>query len=139
MFNIIRKSLKTGVLTEADPFGTQASFGFPVIDFGRCTGCEDCARACPTGAIAAAAPAPGRKTLTLSLGACIQCRACVTACGQEAVSVSTGVEVAAYTRDQLAHFKCPHSFTFVTELPKTATGKIQKFVLRGRRAGISAQ
>ena len=43
------------------------------------------------------------------------------------------------SRDRLAHFKCPHSFTFVTELPKTATGKIQKFVLRGRRAAISAQ
>jgi Ni,Fe-hydrogenase III large subunit len=27
MLNIITKSLKTGVLTEADPFGTQASFG----------------------------------------------------------------------------------------------------------------
>jgi fatty-acyl-CoA synthase len=42
-------------------------------------------------------------------------------------------------RERLAHFKCPHSFTFVPELPKTATGKIQKFVLRGRRAAISAQ
>ena len=29
--------------------------------------------------------------------------------------------------------------TFVSELPKTATGKIQKYVLRGMRAGISAQ
>jgi fatty-acyl-CoA synthase len=48
-------------------------------------------------------------------------------------------ELRTFMRDQLAHFKCPHSFTFVTELPKTATGKIQKFVLRGRRAAISAQ
>ena len=44
-----------------------------------------------------------------------------------------------FTRDRLAHFKCPHSVTFVTELPKTATGKIQKFVLRGRRPAIAAQ
>jgi len=51
----------------------------------------------------------------------------------------TAEELRTFIRDQLAHFKCPHSFTFVTELPKTATGKIQKFVLRGRRAGISAQ
>ena len=43
------------------------------------------------------------------------------------------------TRERLAHFKCPHTFTFVAELPKTATGKIQKFVLRGRRAAIAAQ
>jgi fatty-acyl-CoA synthase len=48
-------------------------------------------------------------------------------------------ELRTFTRDRLAHFKCPHRFTFVTELPKTATGKIQKFVLRGRRAAIAAQ
>jgi len=45
----------------------------------------------------------------------------------------------AHTRERLAHFKCPHSFTFVSELPKTATGKIQKFVLRGRKSAIAAQ
>jgi fatty-acyl-CoA synthase len=48
-------------------------------------------------------------------------------------------ELRAFTRDRIAHFKCPHSFTFVTELPKTATGKIQKFVLRGKRSAIAAQ
>jgi fatty-acyl-CoA synthase len=52
---------------------------------------------------------------------------------------TTPEELRTFTRDRLAHFKCPHSFTFVTELPKTATGKIQKFVLRGRRAAIAAQ
>jgi fatty-acyl-CoA synthase len=44
-----------------------------------------------------------------------------------------------FARTRLAHFKVPRAFTFVTELPKTATGKIQKFVLRGGRAAISAQ
>ncbi len=52
---------------------------------------------------------------------------------------ATPEELRTFTRDRLAHFKCPHSFTFVTELPKTATGKIQKFVLRGRRSAIAAQ
>jgi fatty-acyl-CoA synthase len=51
----------------------------------------------------------------------------------------TGEELRAFTRERLAHFKCPQEFHFVTELPKTATGKIQKFVLRGNRAGITAQ
>jgi fatty-acyl-CoA synthase len=41
-------------------------------------------------------------------------------------------ELIDFTRDRLAHFKAPHGVTFVTELPKTATGKIQKFVLRER-------
>jgi fatty-acyl-CoA synthase len=45
----------------------------------------------------------------------------------------------AFVRERLAHFKTPHSFTVVSELPKTATGKIQKFVLRGRRSAIAAQ
>jgi acyl-CoA synthetase (AMP-forming)/AMP-acid ligase II len=54
-------------------------------------------------------------------------------------AAATADELRAFARDRLAHFKCPHSFTFVSELPKTATGKIQKFVLRGRRAAISAQ
>ncbi|HMD35827.1 MAG TPA: long-chain-fatty-acid--CoA ligase [Vicinamibacterales bacterium] len=48
-------------------------------------------------------------------------------------------ELRAFTRERLAHFKCPHTVTFVAELPKTATGKIQKFVLRGGRAAIATQ
>jgi len=40
-------------------------------------------------------------------------------------------EIIAFARDRLAHFKAPHGVTFVPELPKTATGKIQKYVLRG--------
>ena len=48
-------------------------------------------------------------------------------------------ELRTFTRDRLAHFKTPHTFTFVGELPKTATGKIQKYVLRGRRSAIATQ
>jgi fatty-acyl-CoA synthase len=54
-------------------------------------------------------------------------------------ATTSAEELRAHTRERLAHFKCPHSFTFVAELPKTATGKIQKFVLRGRRSAIAAQ
>jgi fatty-acyl-CoA synthase len=44
-----------------------------------------------------------------------------------------------FCRANMAHFKVPHAFTPVTELPKTATGKIQKFVLRKGRPNITAQ
>jgi fatty-acyl-CoA synthase len=44
-----------------------------------------------------------------------------------------------YCRSKLAHFKVPHRFTFVPELPRTATGKIQKFVLRNNRPNMNAQ
>ena len=52
---------------------------------------------------------------------------------------ATSDELRAFVREKLAHFKCPHSFNVVADLPKTATGKIQKFVLRGRRSAISTQ
>lgn len=48
-------------------------------------------------------------------------------------------ELRVFCREHLAHFKVPHGFTFIAELPKTATGKIQKYVLRGGRANIAAQ
>jgi len=44
-----------------------------------------------------------------------------------------------FCRDNLAHFKVPHGFEFISELPKTATGKIQKYVLRGGRANLTRQ
>jgi fatty-acyl-CoA synthase len=52
---------------------------------------------------------------------------------------ATEPELIAYTRERLAHFKAPHGVTFVQELPKTATGKIQKYVLRKGAAAIVRQ
>jgi fatty-acyl-CoA synthase len=51
----------------------------------------------------------------------------------------TEKELRDFARGVLAHFKVPAAFEFVNALPKTATGKIQKYILRGRRAGIAAQ
>jgi acyl-CoA synthetase (AMP-forming)/AMP-acid ligase II len=45
---------------------------------------------------------------------------------------ATEDELREFARDRMAHFKVPNRFTFVSELPKTATGKIQKYVLRGK-------
>src|SRR5262249_54611604 len=41
-------------------------------------------------------------------------------------------ELVAFCRDRLAHYKCPKSVDFVDALPRTATGKVQKAVLRER-------
>ena len=49
------------------------------------------------------------------------------------------VNVIDYAREQMANFKAPRRVQFVTELPKTATGKIQKYVLRSGRAAIATQ
>jgi fatty-acyl-CoA synthase len=57
----------------------------------------------------------------------------------KAGAAASSEDLRAYCRAKLAHFKVPHAFTFVTELPRTATGKIQKFVLRNNRPNMSAQ
>ena len=48
-------------------------------------------------------------------------------------------ELIAFVRDRIAHFKAPRAITFVADLPKTATGKIQKYVLRDGAANLSRQ
>ncbi|MDR3517002.1 MAG: acyl-CoA synthetase [Azospirillaceae bacterium] len=42
---------------------------------------------------------------------------------------ATEAELIAFCRQHLAHFKCPRTVVFTT-LPKTSTGKIQKYALR---------
>ena len=52
---------------------------------------------------------------------------------------STEAELIEFLRGALAHFKVPRRVHFVDALPKTATGKVQKYVLRGGRPAISTQ
>ena len=51
----------------------------------------------------------------------------------------THEELRAFAKEHLAGFKVPKGTTVLAELPKTATGKIQKFVLRGGKVAIAAQ
>ncbi len=44
---------------------------------------------------------------------------------------TTAEDIIAFCRENLAHYKCPRHVVF-TDLPKTSTGKIQKFKLRDR-------
>ncbi len=43
---------------------------------------------------------------------------------------ATEAELKAFVKDRLAPYKYPRSIEFIAELPKTATGKIQRFKLR---------
>jgi fatty-acyl-CoA synthase len=54
-------------------------------------------------------------------------------------ATATEDELKQHVRDTIAHFKTPQWISFVDDLPKTATGKVQKFVLRAGKAGISRQ
>jgi len=48
-------------------------------------------------------------------------------------------ELREFVRAQIAAYKYPRHVWFVDELPKTATGKIKKFVLRGTASSIATQ
>ncbi len=55
---------------------------------------------------------------------------------------ATESHIIQFCRDNLAHYKCPKSISFIDALPRTATGKIQKNLLRdtywkgrGKRVG----
>ena len=108
MLGILINSLKTGVLTEGRPLGRPASFGFPVIDFSRCTACDECARVCPTGAIhtmPAGADSEICHVVARRLHSVSRVRDPMSGAGRQLLHT---VEVAAYTRQQLraAHRSC---------------------------------
>jgi fatty-acyl-CoA synthase len=47
-------------------------------------------------------------------------------------------DVVAFCRDRLAHYKCPRRVEFVDQVPRNATGKILKGVLRAEFGGTAA-
>jgi fatty-acyl-CoA synthase len=54
-------------------------------------------------------------------------------------ATTTEQDLISFVREHLAHFKAPTAVSFVAQLPKTATGKIQKYVLRGQTPTIARQ
>jgi fatty-acyl-CoA synthase len=50
---------------------------------------------------------------------------------------ASAAEIIAFCRDNMARYKCPRTVVF-GELPKTSTGKVQKYVLRERAAALEA-
>jgi benzoate-CoA ligase len=50
----------------------------------------------------------------------------------KAGAAATDAELKAFVKDRLAPYKYPRLIEFVNDLPKTATGKIQRFKLRER-------
>ncbi len=48
---------------------------------------------------------------------------------------ATAEELIRFCRDNMAHYKCPKTVVF-GELPKTSTGKVQKYVLREKARAV---
>lgn len=53
-------------------------------------------------------------------------------------ATATSGDILVFCREHLAKYKVPHRVNIVTELPKSATGKVLKRVLRERAAAVSS-
>src|SRR5437588_12407757 len=88
MLQVSLARLKQGHRTTAypaqEPMLPDRFRGLPVVDTSRCPdGCRDCARACPTEAIAI-----DDRGFRLDLGRCLFCTECVQACPEGAIRYS---------------------------------------------------
>ena len=104
MFDILRKSLSTGVVTSDYPqqpaeISSQAR-GRPKIDFVHWKDARLSAAACPTGAIAFS-DQNGQRTATLDLGQCIFCGLCAEV--DPAIRMTNQCELAARRRNDLRY------------------------------------
>jgi benzoate-CoA ligase len=55
----------------------------------------------------------------------------------KAGSQAPEAELQAFVKEKLAPYKYPRFIEFLSELPKTATGKIQRFRLREKESGAA--
>lgn len=102
MFNLLRESLRTGVVTSGYPATppevSPAARGRPAFDWAAWRDARPAAAICPTGAIACAESA-GRRTVQFDLGRCIFCGLCADV--EPAIRMTTVCECAARRREDL--------------------------------------
>jgi len=103
MFDILRKSLATGVVTtsfpgEPVPVGELAGRGRPLIDFANWKDARPACAACPTGALSCADKGTERE-VSLDLGKCTFCGLCAEA--DPAIRMSNDSQLATACRQAL--------------------------------------
>jgi Ni,Fe-hydrogenase III small subunit/formate hydrogenlyase subunit 6/NADH:ubiquinone oxidoreductase subunit I len=103
MFDILRKSLATGVVTTDYPETPRsaeqcAGRGCPKIDFANWKDVRPAVAACPTGALASS-DRGGIRTATFDLGKCTYCGLCAEA--DPAIQMTSACELAATRREDL--------------------------------------
>ena len=104
MLKILKRAVVEGVVTNSFPDGVaippDGFRGKPEIDFARCTACDKCAAACPTGALIIEKHGTNEKVLTLDYGRCIFCGECEAAC-PEAIHLTKEFQLATPNKSDL--------------------------------------
>src|ERR1017187_4019476 len=102
MFEILRKSLATGIVTSSYPHGpaevSSQARGRPEIDFANWKDARPAVAACPTGALSCE-EGGGTRAVTLDLGKCTFCGLCAEA--DTAIRMTNACELAARRKADL--------------------------------------
>lgn len=91
MYNLLKKMLKTGIVTIKDPFkAPPASYhGKIIVDEKRCTHCQTCVDVCPANAIRYKQTTDQSfALLQFDYTKCMYCSLCVESCPEDALMQS---------------------------------------------------
>jgi len=104
MFKIIRKTIRTGIVTKAYPAElahiSEHFRGRPHFDFEKWTDARPAAEVCPTGAISLRDSDDSRE-VTIDYGLCVFCGLCAEASSDKAVRITQEFELATKNRRNL--------------------------------------
>lgn len=105
MWRLLFKTLGTGIVTTsypAQPNVPPANFrGLPVLDPAKCSGHEECVKACPVGALQAVSLETEARSIVLDAGRCFYCGICADACASGAMTMGSAFELAAKQKGDL--------------------------------------
>ncbi|MDR3710231.1 MAG: 4Fe-4S binding protein [Capsulimonadaceae bacterium] len=121
MIRTLIQLAKGGLATPAELFPDlpEYSRGLPMVTDARCSGCGDCAEACPTSAIRIGAAGE----VALDRGRCIACDACTGTCSTGTLAADRRTRVAALRREDLVLTNAPKR---IADTPPPAPGPLRR-------------
>ncbi len=94
MFRTLGKIIEHQRVTQEYPVkkpDASLFIGCPEVTAGRCTGCGECVRRCPSNAIEAI---PGSRGIDIDFGKCVVCTLCEEICPEDAIKMTNRYELA---------------------------------------------
>jgi len=105
LIDVLLRPLRTPVATRHYPphvdMPDRGYRGTPELQPQRCQGSGDCARVCPTGAIAVEPRGDGKARWRLDYGLCVFCGRCAEVCPNDAIATTAEFELAARRRGEV--------------------------------------